>query len=384
MAGFVFNGPPRIVCAAGAVGQAGEQLRRLGAERVLVVSDAGVARSGGLGLALEALRAAGVAHRVFQEVPSDPPEDTAIAAAAAAVEMRAEGVLGIGGGSVMDVAKVAALLATGHDALSEIYGIGLAEGPRLPLVLAPSLAGSGAEATPIAVLVAGGEKKAVVSAALIADVVLADVDLTLGAPSAVTAAAGAGAVALAVEAFTSAHANANPLSRALAAGALGLLAWALPLAVADGGERRAREALCAASLMVGQAFANAPAAAAHALAYPLVVSHFLPSGVAAALLLPHVVRFSLPAASHAYAELAARLIPEAGGDAAARAEALARRLAALFAGLGLPETLAAAGVAQDDLPALVPAALRQTRLLANNPRPVMAQDIAALYKAAWG
>lgn len=389
MAGFVFNAPPRIVCAAGAAGQAGDHFRAAGVARVLVVSDAGVARAGTLAVVLDALRGAGVAHRVFQDVPRDPPEDVAIAAAAAAVEMRAEGILGVGGGSVMDVAKLAALLATGHDALSEIYGTGLASGPRLPLVLMPTLAGSGAEVTPVALVVAGGEKKAVVSACLIPDAALVDVDLSLTAPAAETATAGIGAVALAVEAFTSTHANANPVSRALAAGALGLIAWALPLAVADGADRRAREALNTASLMAGQAFANAPVGAAHALAYPLCVRHGLPAGLAAALLLPQVVRFNLPVAAHAYTELAARFSGDGmhephTRDAAAQGAAFADRLEAFLSHLGLARSLGAAGVGATELAALVPAASRQTRLLANNPRPVLAQDISALYKAAWG
>ncbi|MFG1392094.1 iron-containing alcohol dehydrogenase [Xanthobacter agilis] len=386
MAGFVFNTPARIVCAAGAAGQAGTYFRAAGVSRVLVVTDAGVARAGGLAIVLDALRAAGVAHRVFQDVPSGPDAQAATAAAAAAVEMQAEGVLGLGGGSALDVAKLAALLATGGDALSEIYGTGLAKGPRLPLILVPTLAGSGAEVTPMALVVAGGEKKAVVASCLIADVALLDVDLTLTAPPAETAAAGAGAIAMAVEAFTSSHANANPLSLALAEGALGLLAWALPLAVREGADRRARHALLTASLMAGEACANAAVGAAHALAYPVCARHGVPAGLASALMLPHVVRFNLPVAGHAYSGLLTRLFPEApaAGDSAARVAAFAARLGALLSVIGLPQTLKAAGVPQADLAGLVTAAQRQTRLLANNPRPLLAQDIAALYKAAWG
>lgn len=386
MAGFVFNTPARIVCAAGAAGQAGEQFRAAGVGRVLVVSDAGVVRAGGLAIVLEALRAAGVAHRVFQDVPRDPSDETVIAAAAAAVEMGAEGVLGLGGGSALDVAKLAALLATGHDALPEIYGTGLATGPRLPLILLPTLAGSGSEVTAQAMVVAAGEKKAVIASCLIADVALLDVDLTLTAPLSETAAAGAGAVALAVEAFTSTNANANPLSQSLAEGALGMLAWALPLAVQDGRDRRARQALLSASLMVGQAFANAPVGAAHALAYPLCVRHALPTGLATALLLPHVVRFNAPVVAHSYGRLLERLFPEASqvGDAAVRADAFAARLGRFLSLIGLPESLREAGIPQTDLAGLATAAQRQNRLLANNPRPLLAQDILALYKAAWG
>lgn len=389
MAGFVFNTPAHIVCAAGAAGQAGAHFSAAGVNRVLVVTDAGVVRAGGLAIVLDGLRAAGIAHRVFQDVPRGPDARVVSAAASAAVEMQAGGVLGLGGGSALDVAKLAALLATGEDALSEIYGIGLARGRRLPLVLLPTLAGSGAEVTPIALVSEGGEKKAVVSSRLLADAALLDVDLTLTAPAGETAAAGAGAIALAVEAITSAHANGNPLSRALGEGALGLLSWALPLAVQDGTDRRARQALLSASLMAGQACANAPVAAAHALGYPLSLALGLPAGLATALMLPHVVRFNLPVAAHAYAGLLPRLFPDTpeAGDSAVRAKAFATRLEYLLPSIGLPRTVREAMGADGagvERSALVVQAQRQSRLLANNPRPLLAQDIAALYKAAWG
>lgn len=386
MAGFVFNTPPRIVCAAGAAGQVGARWRAAGVSRVLVVTDGGVARSGALATVLEALRAESIAHQVFQAVTSNPQVEAVMAAAAQAVEMRAEGVLGLGGGSCLDVAKLAALIATGHDALSEIYGVGLAEGPRLPLILMPTLAGSGAEATPVAVVTADGEKKAVVSSCLLADAALLDVDLTLTASAAATAAAGAGCMALAVEAFTSTHANANPVSRALAEGALTLLSWALPLAVSNGADRRAREAVLTASLMAGQAFANAPVGAAHALAYPLCTRHGLPAGLAAALVLPQVVRFNGPVAVHDYGVLAARLFPSKPmvGDAQARADIFAANLQHFFRDLGLPADLRAVGVEAADLAPLAAAAMGQARLLANNPRPLVAQDALALYTSALG
>ncbi|MGR7994290.1 iron-containing alcohol dehydrogenase [Xanthobacter sp. ZOL 2024] len=384
MAGFVFNTPPRIVVAAGAAGQVAGRWRAAGVGRVLVVTDGGVARAGALAAVLEALRAESIAHQVFQAVTPNPDAQLAVAAAAQAVDMRAEGVLGLGGGSCLDVAKLAALLATGHDALSEIYGVGLAEGPRLPLMLVPTLAGSGAEVTPIALVTSDGEKRAVVSSCLLADAALLDVDLTFTAPPEATAAAGAGCLAVAMEAFTSAHANANPVSRALAEGALALLRWALPLVVMDGADRRAREAMLSASLMAGQAFANAPAGAAHALAYPLCVRHGLPAGLAAALMLPQVVRFNGPVAAHDYGLLAARLFPERPmvGDAQARADIFAANLVRFFHELGLPTDLRAVGVEAVDVAPLAAAAMGQGRLLANNPRPLVAQDAAALYKAA--
>ena len=247
MTTFTFNTAGAIVFGEGAIGEIGAlAAKRLG-RRVLLVTDAGVVKAELVEPALRALKAAGVEGVVYAEVVGDPPEALALAATRAAVEAGATGVIGLGGGSSLDVAKIVALLAVGKEALPNVYGVGKALGPRLPLLLAPTTAGTGSEVTPIAILTTGRhEKMGVVSPVLLPDVALLDPELTLGLPPHVTAATGIDAMVHAIEAYASASANNNPISRALACKALSLMGGALERAVHDGADRRVGPTCCSA------------------------------------------------------------------------------------------------------------------------------------------
>jgi alcohol dehydrogenase class IV len=285
----------------------------------------------------------------------------------------------------MDVAKVAALLAGSGEELGEAYGIGNAKGPRLPLVLVPTTAGTGSEVTPIAILTTGeAEKKGVVSALLLPDLAILDADLTLGLPAHVTAATGIDAMVHAIESYASASPNNNPLSRALACEALGLLGRNIRTAVFRGRDRAARGGMLLGAMLAGQAFANSPVAAVHALAYPIGGHYHVPHGLSNALVLPHVLRFNLEAAAEPYAEIAPHAFGElAGLSGAARAEAFIEAIAALSAELGLEQRLRDVGIGENALSMLASEAMKQTRLLVNNPRPVSEADALAIYRAAW-
>jgi alcohol dehydrogenase class IV len=290
-------------------------------------------------------------------------------------------VIGLGGGSSLDVAKLVALLACGREALSDIYGVGLATGPRLPLLLSPTTAGTGSEVTPISIVTTGAhEKKGVVSPVLLPDVALLDPDLTLGLPPAVTAAIGIDAMVHAIEAYTSASANNNPVSRALAREALRLLGRNIRRAVHQGHDLEARSAMLLGSLLAGQAFANSPVAAVHALAYPIGGHFGVPHGLSNALVLPHVLRFNAPACGALYAELLPDAFPERarGGaeDFVAAVEELSRTC-------GLEQRLRDVGIPADAIPMMAQDAMKQTRLLVNNPRQLTLEDARAIYEAAW-
>ncbi len=294
---FTFNTTPSIVFGDDAALRIGEVARRTLGERVVVVTDKGVLGAGLADGALRALAEAGVAVEIIDTVVADPPEPVVLAAAERAAAFGATGVLGFGGGSPMDVAKLVALLARGQEQLADCYGVGNARGPRLPLVLVPTTAGTGSEVTPISIVTTGeNEKKGVVSPVLLPDVALLDPLLTLGLPPAVTAATGIDAMVHAIEAYASASPNSNPLSRRLAREALRLLGGALLPAVRDGKDRRARADMLLGAMLAGQAFANSPVAAVHALAYPIGGRFHVPHGLSNALVLPHVIRFNLPAA----------------------------------------------------------------------------------------
>jgi alcohol dehydrogenase len=212
-----------------------------------------------------------------------------------------------------------------------------------------------------------------------------DAELTLGLPPHVTAATGIDAMVHAIEAYTSRHKK-NPLSDVLAREALQLLSANLLAACSPGADHavqlHARQAMLLGALLAGQAFANAPVAAVHALAYPIGGIFHVPHGLSNALVLPHVLRFNAPAAAERYAELATIIVPQAQGTAEARAEAFAAAMAELSRKAGIAGTLREVGIGENDLDRLADDAMLQTRLLGNNPREITRNDARAIYAAA--
>ncbi|KAF1054868.1 MAG: Long-chain-alcohol dehydrogenase 1 [Stenotrophomonas maltophilia] len=384
---FSFATTAQILCESGSAARLGSLCRERGAHRVLVVTDPGITRLGMLGGVLPGFADAGVAVEVYDQVLADPPESIVLEAVARARAMDAQLVVGFGGGSSMDVAKLVALLAhpQAHQGLAEVFGVGNARGPRLPLIQVPTTAGTGSEVTPIAIVTTGETTKmGVVSPYLLPDIALLDADLTLGLPPAVTAATGIDAMVHAIEAYTS-KLKKNPLSDLLAREALRLLAANLDTVVRDGANREARQAMLLGACLAGQAFANAPVAAVHALAYPLGGHFHIPHGLSNALVLPQVMRFNAPAATALYAELAPLLLGERlrGGDRDSLTEQFIVELAELSPRSGLPARLRDAGVPEDALPRLAADAMLQQRLLVNNPREVGEADALAIYRAAY-
>lgn len=384
MSQFVFETAPKIICEQGGADRLGEVARGLGISRLFLVTDAGLIKARLIDGAVASLAAAGVHVTVFSEVLADPPELSVKAAVETARAAGVDGVVGFGGGSSLDTAKLVALLVRTPQALPEIYGIGLACGPRLPLIQVPTTAGTGSEVTPISILTTPShEKKGVVSPLLYPDVALLDSRLTLGLPPAVTAMTGVDAMVHAIEAFTT-RLKKNPLSDALAIKALQLLYANLPAAVNGGKDATVRENMLVGSLFAGMAFANAPVAAVHALAYPLGGHYHLPHGLSNSLVLGPVLEFNLPAAEALYAELGRAILPElasAGNQAAATAfvAAIRERVAAM----PYAQTLRESGVKEDDLPMLATDAMNIQRLLVNNPRDLVYDDALAIYRAAF-
>ncbi len=385
MKSFTFNTSASIEFGAGCLVKLGPLARaRLGG-RVLLVTDPGMMATGIVERALGLLREAQVESTVFPDVVADPPSAMILKAVEAATAMGATGIVGLGGGSSLDTAKLVALLAPGRETLADVFGVGAAKGPRLPLILAPTTAGTGSEVTPISIVTTGeNEKMGVVSPVILPDVALLDPELTLGLPPHVTAATGIDAMVHAIEAYASMSANNNPISRNLATQALTLLGRAIETAVHRGGDIEARSAMLLGSMLAGQAFANSPVAAVHALAYPLGGHFHIPHGLSNALVLPHVLRFNAKTAPQAYAEMAPFAFPElAALEGQARAEAFCDALQELSRKCGLPQRLRDVEVPEAVLPRLARDAMNQTRLLPNNPRVVAEADALAIYQRAW-
>jgi len=382
---FVFNTTRSIQFGAGALGKLADIVRAGIGTRVMLVTDPGMMSTGIVERALDILTSGGIEVTLFSEVEADPPEAVIHLATDKARAAGVERVVGLGGGSSLDVAKLVALLAVGKEELKGVYGVGNAKGPRLPLILVPTTSGTGSEVTPISIVTTGAsEKMGVVSPVLLPDVALLDPELTFGLPPHVTAATGIDAMVHAIEAYASASANNNPLSRALAVQALQLMGAALLQAVRDGKDESARADMLLGSMLAGQAFANSPVAAVHALAYPLGGHFHIPHGLSNALVLPHVLRFNAVTAHEAYVDLAPHAFPAlAKLEGQERVAAFCDALAQLSRDCGLPQTLRDMKIGEDWLPRLAKDAMNQTRLLVNNPRPVSEADALAIYRAAF-
>ena len=377
MKSFDFAYGPKLIAGPGCVSRLGELLPP---GPCLFVTDAQLRALGLADAALASLREAGIEPAIFDAVEADPSQATLLAAVEAG--RGCASVVGFGGGSPMDVAKLAAYLLGSGDDLDAIWGVGIAKGGRLPLVLVPTTAGTGSEATPISVITVGeGVKLAVNSAPLYADFALLDAELTSGLPRHVSAATGIAAMVHAIEAYTTAHRK-IPISDALAREALRLRAANL-LRVCDvPDDREARGKMLLGAHLAGIAFANAPVAAVHALAYPIGGLFHVPHGVSNALMLTPVLVHNMPAAMAHYAELGVLLDPSlAALGVQAQAQGVVEHVAGLCRAAGVPLRLREVGIDASHLDLLAKDAMKQQRLLVNNPCEVTEADARRLYES---
>lgn len=375
---FDFHYGPRLVVGPGESAKLGELLP---SGRCLFVTD-GVVRSIGLATAaLDSLARVGIEAVLFDEVEPDPSLETLLRCVAAGEGCSA--VVGFGGGSPMDVAKLAAYLIGSGDSLDRIWGVGMATGSGLPLALVPTTAGTGSEATAVSVItVSGSLKNAVNSPALLARWAVLDPELTTGLPRHVTAATGIDAMVHAIEAYTSAKRK-NPLSDLLAREALKRLSSNLITVCEEPENLAARTEMLVGAHLAGVAFNNAPVAGVHALAYPLGGHFHVPHGLSNALVLAPVLSHNMASAMTLYAELGCVLDPslEAVG-AQAGARGLIEHMARLSRQSGLPQRLADVGVGSEHLDMLATEAMKQERLLVNNPCPITRDDARRIYESA--
>ncbi|CAO1651196.1 Long-chain-alcohol dehydrogenase 1 [Parasphingorhabdus sp. NYA22] len=386
MKNFIFQTVPVLHFGEGCLAELPGQIAALRASRPMIVTDKGIVNAGLIVPVEKTLSEAGFDVAIFDSVIADPPEAIVLQAIAAAKAAGADIVIGLGGGSSLDTAKVVAALAVdGAQPLADIYGIGLLERKGLPTILIPTTSGTGSEVTAISILTTGETTKAgIISPHLVADVALLDPALTLGLPANVTAATGIDAMVHAIESYTSRNGK-NPVSDMLAIEALKLLTSHIETACSDGSNMVAREAMLRGSMLAGQAFANSPVGAIHALAYPLGGIYHIPHGLSNALVMPYVMQFNLEAAAPLYAELADALDLPRGSEnsSEARAQQLIDFLEGLAVKVKAPRKLREIGIAKDATIELAEAAMLQTRLLDNNPREVTLADAQRIYDAAW-
>ncbi len=373
--------PGRIVFGNGCAGQCAEFLAQRGVKRALLVSSTPVLPTASL--VLDALKKAGIQ---FLQAPPVDREPTLRLFESMLSEARAEkidAVLGIGGGSVIDVAKLISALFDGSQTVPEVFGVNRVNGRRLNLLCLPTTAGTGAEVSPNAILLDEADelKKGVVSPHLVPDAAYVDPLLTLTVPSSVTAATGLDALTHCIEAY--ANKFAHPIVDIYALEGIKLISANLVRAVRNGRDVEARAALSLGSLYGGLCLGPVNTAAVHALAYPLGGRFHIAHGVSNALLLPHVLRFNFSAAPERYAAVAAALGVTRNGSPLTTAEHGVEFLSQLSRDCGVPQKLSDLNIPRDAIPSMARAAMQVTRLLNNNLRPLTEADAARVYEAAY-
>ena len=380
----VLRAPSQVLFGAGMAEAAGRVAAGHG-RRVLVITDPVIAGTPGFATVLTSL--AELDATVFSDAVVDVPRSAVDAAVALGRSVEPDVIVAVGGGSVIDLAKVTALLLAHGGALEDYYALQSVPGPIVPLIALPTTAGTGSEATPVSVITdpATEMKIGVASPHLIPRHAICDPLLTIGAPPTVTAHSGIDALSHAIEAYTAAReeptvdlvlgrpqVGKNLLSDALAVEAAGHIFRNLARAVEDGSDIEARTGMLYGSLLAGIAFGNSGVSAAHALQFAVGAATHTSHGLGTGLLLPYVMEFNRPARPAEIAELSALM----GGDAVECVHALGRRI-------GLPASLAEIGVGEEDLRGMAEASVGIKRLIDNNPRPLDVDALEAILEAAW-
>jgi len=385
---FIFNTTSGIRFGSGMSKLCAEEVSKKLGPNILFITDKDLMSLKLTEPVLNELRKLSSIVEIFQDVEADPSIKTLLNSIQVGKKINATGVIGFGGGSSMDVAKLSSLILGSNENIDDVWGVSNAKGPRLPLVLVPTTAGTGSEVTPISIITVGEEeKKGVSSEIILPDIAILDPDLTIGLPAHTTAATGIDAMVHAIEGYTSANKNNNPISKMLAVEALKLLAGSIERAVFDGSDIKARGNMLIGAMLAGKAFANSPVAAVHALAYPIGGTFHVSHGLSNSLVLPYVLRFNSvdSKTTKDYAELAPYIFPDINTDQGTQAicKEFIDKLEVLSKKIGLPQKLREVNIPKEACKKMASDAMKQTRLLVNNPREVTERDALNIYEAAW-
>lgn len=382
---FQFQTTANIISGIGSIQQLATLIKDAQYKKILLVTDPGMLQHQLHVPILDIFQDVSVEYAIYADVQADPPEHIMLEAVAFAKQHQVDAIIGFGGGSSLDVAKVIALLADPrqNQSIQDIYGLNNAKAPRLPLILIPTTAGTGSEVTPISIVTTGETTKTgIVSPILYADTAILDATFTTGLPAHITAATGIDAMVHAIEAYTS-KIKKNFYADMLAKQALKLLNKNLTPVLVNGQDLEARQNMLLGSMLAGQAFANAPVGAVHALAYPLGGHFHLSHGHTNALVLLEVLKFNAPNAKHLYAELMQWLDPYSKGSIDGLCDLFIDHIQRHLDGSGLTLKLRDLGVPEHMLETLAHDAMLQTRLLQNNPREMTYEHALKIYQAIY-
>jgi len=378
-----FKSPNLILAGIGALERLGEEAKGLEVKKALLVTDRGVAESGVSETVISLLQNEEIGVDVFEGVKPDPDIECAETCIEMARDKSYDLIVGTGGGSPMDVASVASVMATNPGTVKDYFGINLLRNPGIPTILIPTTAGTGAEVTANAILtdVKAKIKKAIVSPYILPRAAIVDPLLSVSMPPQVTSSTGIDALTHAIESYTSN--NATILTDLFGKEAIIRIGRSLRTAVANGNNLQARHDMSIGSLYAGMALANAGVTAVHALAYPLGGQFNIPHGVANGLLLPYVMEFNVLGNIPRFAQIGQFLGEKVDSlPLIEQAYHTADTVKALYKDLKIPQSLTELGVPREAIPNLAKAAMNVTRLMVNNPRTMTIEDAEGIYEKA--
>lgn len=380
---FPFRLPRTVLTGVGAADRVGEEAKRLGGSRALVITDQGVLKSGWVDKTMERLQQSGLQTTLFSEVMAEPSMDFLNDALARVREAGPDVVVGIGGGSSLDSGKMLASLLANGGKVQDYFGIDLIPKGSVPMVMLPTTAGTGSEVTPNAIFTdtVAKLKKGVVSPFLLPDMAIVDPQLTISCPAGVTAATGMDALTHAVESYTSL--KATPLTDLYATEAIRLISRSLRTAVFRGSDLAARTEMALGSMMAGVSLANAGVGAVHALAYPVGGKFGVPHGVSNSQLMPYVMEYNVLGNIQKFAEVS-RLMgePVEGLSLSEAARVVVTATRRLGEDIGIPMRMSHFKVTAEAIPEMSQQAFNNRRLMDNNPRALTLEDVRAIYEAA--
>ncbi|MDC3005766.1 iron-containing alcohol dehydrogenase [Pelagibacteraceae bacterium] len=384
---FNFHSTASLIFGNDTAVNSSDQILNLLGKNIFVITDEGLTELGLYDKTIKKLQSYSNIN-IFNKVESDPSKSTLLKAFEEAIDFKSTGVLGFGGGSSMDVAKLISLLLGSNQNIDTIWGVNNAKGPRIPLVLIPTTAGTGSEVTPISIITMDDkEKKGVSSKLILPDLSILDPLLTIDLPPNITASTGIDAMVHAIEAYTSINPNNNPISKMLSIEALKFIGSSIKTAVFEGYNINARSNMLFGSMLAGKAFANSPVAAVHALAYPIGGLFNISHGLSNSLVLPSVMKFNSinKETKKNYANLAPFVFKDL--DNSKSDEIVCNNfidsLESLSKELKLPYRLRDLEIPEEACQLMASEAIKQTRLLVNNPRKIEESDAFNIYKSVW-
>lgn len=384
MMGIEFYTNGHIISEADSMRQKlGKLAKQYDASCAIIVTDAGITQLGYVAIAQQALQASGIKAVIFDSVVADPPTEVVNDAMALARANNCDLVIGLGGGSSIDTAKIVALHANDFECINDILDVDLSHFKKTALFAIPTTAGTGAEATFVSVITSkDGSKKAIYTPKIIPDVAILDATLTLKLPRHITAATALDAMVHCIEAYTS-RSKKNVISDALALKGLQMLWHNFDTVLNQGDNLEARADMLLGSTLAGIAFVNSSVAAVHGLSYPLSINFHIPHGHANALVMCGVFSFNLSAASPLYAELARAVMPiqtAAMNDSDAARELIVQ-LKRFLETSGLKYRLTELAITKNDIPALADIVINTyARLIATNPKDMTLEQVTAIYE----